>query len=684
MQAARAYIQKKGPVSRSIAAAFSIFALSLFLEPSASAQSRESKLPLPDTLSEVQIKGIRGSSRSSSPTPLQTLSGRQLEKMNSLSVADALRYFSGVQVKDYGGIGGLKTINVRSLGGHHTSVFYDGIQVGNAQNGEVDLGRFSLDNMEELDLYNAQNSSIYQSARAFAASSSLFLQSARPSFKDGQKDKLRLTFRTGSFGLANPSLQWQHQISKRISSSLSSEWVKANGRYKFRYTNSVYDTTATRQNGDTEALRLEGTLYGTLSDSSKWTFKVFHYQNERGLPRAIVSNNFQSGDRQWDRSLFIQSNWQSRQREKYQWMLNAKYANDYLRYIQPQFDNIEGKLDNRYRQQEYYLSAAGLYRLASFWDVSAAADILVNSMSSNIDRFAYPTRYSKLLSLASELHTGAFRLQGTLLASLIAEKTKEYSAAESRTEFSPTVTASWQPFHDNLLLLRAFYKNTFRMPTFTDLYYTQVGSTALRPEFAKQYDAGFTLQKSFSSDFLQYVSLRSDAYINRITDKIVATPDNNIARWKMTNFGKVKIKGVEASVTTIAKAGRTILNTVLNYTFQDATDVTRASDFNYGHQIPYTPRHSASAIIGLQRNNSWINYSYIYTGERYSQKANIAENYMEPWYTHDLSVSTRLQRKHTDFKITAELNNVFNQYRDVVLNFPMPGRSYRLSLTVNY
>ena len=39
------------------------------------------------------------------------------------SVADAIRYFSGVQLKDYGGVGGIKTINVRSLGSAHTAVF---------------------------------------------------------------------------------------------------------------------------------------------------------------------------------------------------------------------------------------------------------------------------------------------------------------------------------------------------------------------------------------------------------------------------------------------------------------------------------------------------------------------------------------------------------------------------------
>ena len=72
------------------------------------------------------------------------------------NVADALRYFSGIQIKDYGGVGGLKTVNIRSMGTNHVGVFYDGIELGNAQNGTVDLGRFSLDNMESVTLYNGQ------------------------------------------------------------------------------------------------------------------------------------------------------------------------------------------------------------------------------------------------------------------------------------------------------------------------------------------------------------------------------------------------------------------------------------------------------------------------------------------------------------------------------------------------
>ena len=129
--------------------------LSLFTTLPAISQSRvRHQTSLSDTLLKLKEVTIYSNRMQKKMSPVQILSGKELEKLNVYSVADALRYFSGVQIKDYGGIGGLKTVNIRSMGSHHVGVFYDGIELGNAQNGVVDLGRFSLDNMEVISLYN--------------------------------------------------------------------------------------------------------------------------------------------------------------------------------------------------------------------------------------------------------------------------------------------------------------------------------------------------------------------------------------------------------------------------------------------------------------------------------------------------------------------------------------------------
>ena len=143
-----------------------------------------------DTLSEVVVTA----DRIREIVPAQKLAGQQLERLRSNSVADALRYFSGVQVKDYGGIGGLKTVNVRSLGSQHVGVFYDGIQI--SQNGTVDLGKFSMDNMEVLSVYNGQKSDIFQSARDYASAAALYMVSRRPRFREGKRNNLNFKARS--------------------------------------------------------------------------------------------------------------------------------------------------------------------------------------------------------------------------------------------------------------------------------------------------------------------------------------------------------------------------------------------------------------------------------------------------------------------------------------------------------
>ena len=111
--------------------------------------------------------------------PVQKLSGKDLERLNSHSVADALRYFSGVKIKDYGGIGGLKTVDVRNMGTHHVGVMYNGMQIGNAQNGVVDLGKFSLDDVESITLYNGERNTIFQSAKEFASASNIYINAKK-------------------------------------------------------------------------------------------------------------------------------------------------------------------------------------------------------------------------------------------------------------------------------------------------------------------------------------------------------------------------------------------------------------------------------------------------------------------------------------------------------------------------
>lgn len=61
---------------------------------------------------------------------------------------------------------------------------------------------------------------------------------------------------------------------------------------------------------------------------------------------------------------------------------------------------------------------------------------------------------------------------------------------------------------------------------------------------------------------------------------------------------------------------------------------------------------------------------------------NIPENYIQPWYTHDMSVTKTFNIKKSIFKLTAEVNNIFNQQYEVVKWYPMPGTNFKINLTL--
>ena len=627
--------------------------------------------------------------------PAQTLKEEELQRLNSFSVADAIRYFSGVQLKDYGGVGGLKTVNIRSMGTNHMAVFYDGIQLGNAQNGQVDLGRFSLDDVEEISLYNGQKSDIFQSAKDFGASGTIYITTRRPRFENGRNANFKATMKTGSFGLINPSIRSEYKISDAVSASFSGEWVNATGKYKFRYRrrNSLgeiaYDTTAVRHNGDINATRLEAALHGTL-DEGRWTVRAYSYNSERGIPGAIVNNVFRNGERLWDTNSFIQGSFTNKWSPKFRSLINAKYAADYTHYENQDAKLIQTK--NTYRQKELYASCANLYNIMENWEVSLAYDFQWNSLDAKFymptesdGTFPYPTRYTQMAALATAFEWGRIKGQASVLGYFVHEKVKRFEARPDKAVATPAFFLSYKPFHRQDLSVRAFYKRMFRMPTFNDLYYTDMGNAFLKPEYAEQFNIGLKYTKNFMNmPTLRTVDASVDAYYNHITDKIIAYPKGQQFRWTMLNLGEVDIKGVDIALNLAWAFGEVEATARLQYTYQEAIDVTDSADTYYRDQIPYIPWHSGSAVLSLFYKGWGLNYSFIYTGERYNQQENIPRNHTQPWYTSDLSVQKSFAIRTSTLKLTAEINNLFGQDYDVVLNYPMPKTNCRFVTSFNF
>ena len=155
----------------------------------------------------------------------------------------------------------------------------------------------------------------------------------------------------------------------------------------------------------------------------------------------------------------------------------------------------------------------------------------------------------------------------------------------------------------------------------------------------------------------------------------------------MINYGNVEIRGADVTTSALLEPYKDLfLNLKLTYTYQKAQDFTKYTSeqlqaITYGGQIAYIPWHSGSAIASVNYKTWQLNYSFIYVGERYQASANIQDNYEQPWYTSDIALIKNMEYKGMKFRVSAEANNLLGQDFEVVHNYPMPQRNYKLSLT---
>ena len=672
-----------------------IFAVScnLFLSTSLFAQQQRVDTARTYYIPEITVSDIYQTREVRSTAPLQIFSKDALKNLNALQVSDAVKHFAGVTVKDYGGIGGLKTVSIRSLGAQHTAVGYDGITLTDCQTGQIDLGRFSLDNVDQLSLSNGQSDNIFQPARFFASAGILNIQTLTPRFEDGKHTNISASFKTGSWGLVNPSLLLEQRISRKWTVSANGEWMSSDGHYPYTlyYGNEEGDLSSRekRKNTDVQTFRAEAGLYGNFSDKEQWRLKAYYFQSSRGLPNATTFYYTHSSQRLWDKNTFIQSQYKKEFNRQWVFQTSAKWNWSYQRYLDPDYKGSTGEIENSYYQQEYYLSGAVLYRLLNNLSFSLSSDGSINTMNANLNDFAHPTRYSWLTAFAGKYVNNWLTLSASALATVIYEQADKGGSAGNHRKLSPYVSASFKPFDKEEFRIRIFYKDIFRLPSFNDLYYGETGNNKLKPENARQYNIGLTYSKDVCP-FLPYLSATVDAYYNKITDKIIAYPTKNLAVWSMRNLGSVEIKGIDVTGSvSLQPCEKLRINLSGNYTYQQALDVTNPDPASeegrtYKHQIAYTPRVSGSGQVGIE--TSWVNlsYSFLFSGKRYAVGQNIAANRLDSYSDHSISASRDFRIKKVTTSLSVEMLNIMNKNYEIVKSFPMPGRSVRATFSVRY
>ena len=545
---------------------------------------------------------------------------------NTYDISGELHWIPGLQLGDYGGFAGLKTVSLRGMGSPHTAIYVDGVRVGNVQSGQGDLGMLDIENYESAVVDYAQNS--------------VSFNTARPEFTSGPVAGA-VKFNMGSFGTYLPAARMDFRLGPNVALSANAAGVISNGDFP------LGDGTR-RLNNDIRQIRGGVNLFGKMNDGD-YHVKAFYNSAERGTPGSV---SWPSEDRQKDMNAYLQAVARKRFSPLYTLKMSVKGAYDNLYYI-------SSWGDSEYGQTELQLNSSHIFNIRNWWKISVAADVQWDNLESNV--------YSASRTTAISVLTSSFRFERLSL-----NVAAEYAGYLDKDQLSRNVLSPSMDFRLHLtesIDLVGFGRRAYRVPMFNELYYVGYGNPELKPEDAWLTDLGVDFHKVLSQSWV--LRAKIDGFYNNLSNKITSAPtpeDPNI--WLPYNIGKVRSTGLDLTVGAEYQSGDWAASADLRYSYQSATDRTPDS-YTFGEQIPYIAKHSITADIKMSWKGYTLNPRWIFKSGRSDSIGNLAN-----WNTVDATVSKTF-KINDSLSLGANLSvkNILDCRYELVSGYPMPGRS---------
>lgn len=626
-----------------------------------------------------------------STAPLHLLDRRDMLSMGITDMADALHRLPGITLRDYGGAGGMKTVSVRGFGAKHTGVSYDGVMLSECQSGEIDLSRYSLDNVEGLSLTIGDNDDIFIPARQSSTPAVLNIETLRMR-TDDTRPHLTAQVKQGSFGLISPFVRYEQNLSNRFAFSLVGEYTYADNDYPYSIQNGNETVSDRRSNSRMNSWHGELNFLYQTNRVSRLSGKIYYYDNDRQLPGQVHYYTNLSGEALRDRNAFGQLLYQTHWDDKLslKWLAKYNWAESVYRDRMMQ----GGVNDASYWQREVYSSAVLLYTPDERWAMDYSMDYAFNNLNGSSWRtlVGKPYRHTMLQSATAKYQSRRLKVIVRLLLSLYLNGQSEMPATtrqdvqqnstDNMQRLSPSLSVSYKLLADQDLYVRASYKNIFRSPTFNESYYYHYGSTNLKPESTDQLNVGVTYTAPLSRRNMLTVTL--DGYYNHVKDMIVAVPQNMFV-WTCVNLDKVRSYGLDATMRASRQVAEGHQVAVAgSYSYQRVEDRNNPDATTYGYQVAYMPRHQGSLSVSYE--NPWVNVSLHGTSvsSRWPNN-NHYEGTLIAGYTDCGATLWRQFRWHRhQLEARFDLKNVFDKHYEIVANYPMPGRNYQISINYKF
>lgn len=210
----------------------------------------------------------------------------------------------------------------------------------------------------------------------------------------------------------------------------------------------------------------------------------------------------------------------------------------------------------------------------------------------------------------------------------------------------------------------------FRAPSMNDRFWSNGGNPNLLPE------DGITTDIQFYSKY-HNTSVSATPYFNYLKNRIIWTPETIF--WTPQNIDNTIGAGVETKFNQafiINKVHK--LEFQINYTYTYSKLIRPSQPNINGKRLIYTPEHLGGFLVAYSWKNLLISYHQRVISKRYTTFDN--NEFLPVYTTADLAANYSLKFKKSEFQFFGNIQNLFNQYYEVVALRPMPGIHFQLGI----
>ena len=564
-----------------------------------------------------------------------------------------------IELRDYGGPGALSMFSIRGMGPLRNVILLDGIPLTSSQSGLFDISSIAMFPGQSIEMDMGGGSSIIGSG-AMSGILDISLNSLTDtsfaSISGGIGSFGEETFRIGG-GIADNSTSFMVNI----------DHLSFDGTYPIRFqpTGNVPITLVERGNAGNSKMNVFARVsHHSKEENLKATVWTSFVNGDRGVPGAVLTGKIEDSEAFFQDQDFMIAGTVNVMISK-MLILNIKTSLRSLwSYFRDPFAFYAG-----YEGAKYVFSTKELFSQAELL-LMPSNEIIIKSgaVFTNAD-----LRGELLQPFAGD---NPSRTSGALFTRWMMNIEEHDIDAGLRLDaFSdqqgPAISGHVAIAHEILSGCTISGKVTrdFRVPSFNELYYLNYGTQFLKPETSMGIDIGCSYD---AGD----VNGQFSVYHMQVKDQILAMPISPV-QWRASNIGMVWSSGIEASFGLKIP----VINGAIqcNYAFKHVIDKSPESD-TYESILPYVPTHTFSSNVTSTFSTQTLGIMLTAIGKRFGMLGELPETTMSPVILVNPHAEFRMELFDGMLRIRGEIRNLLNEEYQMILNFPLPGRSYIVSM----